>query len=667
MKILQIRPVLLLVALIVFSIHSLNAQNRYISFQKKETKLYENESSEPSRVVSLLKTNAVEIRYTFTGASVSDARVNSETYNFIHIDGFSKMGQVGAPALPARNEVVALPRGSDPQIEILNAEYTEFNGYYIHPALEPAVDTEGAKEPEFVRDDAVFSSNAWFPKSNVEIAGVGLSRGTPLAVVQVTPVQFNPVTRKIRVCTSITFRINALGGEANFDYISSENTVSYTNNLKKAVLNSGSIPEGLKSTFSILEGNSLTSRNYIIITHSEYIDEANRLANWKRQLGWSVEVVSSPSWTAEEVKTAVHDRYAAWTPKPDYLLIIGDHTGDYAVPGEIHQDPDYGDNFATDHYFVCMEGSSDYYADMAKGRISVSSLAEATVIVDKIINYEKTPPTSSGFYENVLNCAQYQDDDNNGYADRRFCHTSEEIRDYLQDEQGYTSTRIYYTSSSANVTTLHYNNTVFSDGQLLPSELRSTSFDWNGGASDITTAIDAGKLLVFHRDHGYTGGSGWAHPEYLTSSMTNLSNGDLLPVVFSINCHTGEFQLSNCFAEKFLRMENKGAVGVVAAAYYSLSGYNDAFSVGMIDAIWPDPGLYPDFGTWGTGSNYTMGGTEGIYTMGDVINQGLYAMSQNFIFNDAYTYELFHYFGDPAMKIWTANPNETIITATHNT
>ncbi len=85
----------------------------------------------------------------------------------------------------------------------------------------------------------------------------------------------------------------------------------------------------------------------------------------------------------------------------------------------------------------------------------------------------------------------------------------------------------------------------------------------------------------------------------------------------------------------------------------------------MIDAIWPDPGLFPDFGSAGSGGTYTMGGSEGIYTMGDVLNQGLYAMIQNFWDNN-YTFELFHYFGDPAMKIWTADPNETHITATHD-
>lgn len=339
------------------------------------------------------------------------------------------------------------------------------------------------------------------------------------------------------------------------------------------------------------------------------------------------------------------------------------------MPGEICQDPSYDEDFATDLYYACIDGGDDYYPDMAHGRISVSTAAEADIVVDKIINYEKTPPTEASYYQNALNCAQFQDkvdkdDTPDGYAARRFCHTSEEIRDYLIDHQGYTVERIYYTDAENNPT--NYNNGGFSDGQAIPDELlRANGFAWDGDADDITAAFDAGKFMIFHRDHGYVGGHGWAHPYYTTYTMESMNNGNKLPVIFSMNCHTGEFQLTNCFAEKLLRMENKGAVGVVGAAYYSYSGYNDAISEGMIDAIWSDPGLSPDFGSYGSGNSYTIGAGNEIYTMGDVVNQGLNAMVQNYDDN-LYSYRLFHYFGDPAMKIWTADPNSNAITATHN-
>jgi len=643
------------------------SQNKYLSFTEGIKDKVTKQNTLPNRIFANFNIAGVEIDYQFTGAYISEKQVKKTTYNYLHIEGFAKMRQVGAPALPVHNEIIAIPRGAKGKVVILNAEFREYSGYMIHPALEPARDTEGAPSPKFEKDPKIYSADEFFPENIVKITNTGISRGTPLVYAEIRPVQFNPVTGKIRVYTNIKYKIIPQGGENSFNYISDENSLHYTNMLKRQVINSESIPDGisLKNHNKSKDGE----KNYIIITHSQYLTQANLLADWKRQLGYSVEVVSQASWTASQVKTEVHNRYSAWTPKPDYVVIIGDHTGSYAVPGEIHQDPNYNEDFATDLYVVCMDGGSDHIPDMARGRISVSSSSEATVVINKIINYEKTPTTNAGYYTDILNCAQYQDvedtEPEDGYSARRFCHTSEEIRDYLQNNYSYNSTRVYNTETSWDVTDLHYDNGYYSDGQLLPAELRNVSFNWSGSSSDITSAVNTGKFLVFHRDHGYTGGSGWHLPNYTTSTMTSLTNGDMLPVVFSMNCHTGEFQLDNCFAEKFVRMNNKGAVGVVAAAYYSYSGYNDALSEGMIDAIWSDPGLHPDFGSAGNGGSYTNGVGNDIYTMGDVVNQGLHAMVQNY-YDNTYTHELFHYFGDPAMKIWTTNPNNNAITATHD-
>ncbi len=607
----------------------------------------------------------VKIGFEFTGAFVAKKDVTGEVYQYLHINGFPEMGQVGAPALPARNEIIAMPQNSNGKIIILSSEYYEYEGFNIHPALEPAVDTEGAPEPKFYKDDKIYSSDKFFPETIVEITDVLKSRATPLAVVQTRPVQFNPVTGKIRVYTNIKFKVVFEGGDNSFDNIALKNSLFYTNLLKRMVINSKSIPDGI----SIGNINSkVGEKNYIIITHSQFLTQANQLAVWKRQMGYTVEVVSRNSWTSAQVKDSIHTRYSSWNPKPDYFVIIGDHDGAFAVPGEIHQAPD-GNDFATDLYYACMGGAGDWVPDMAHGRISVRTVEQAQIVVDKIINYEENPTTNNDFYENGLNCAQYQDDNNDGYADRRFCHTSENIRDYMKDEQGYSVDRIYYTSSTAPVATLKYNNGYFSTGQLLPAELRNPAFNWEGYDVDITNEINDGKFYVFHRDHGYAGGVGWAHPQYTVSQMGNLANGDMLPVIFSINCHTGEFQITDCFAEKFVRMENKGAVGVVAAAYYSYSGYNDALAIGMVDAIWADPGVFPVFGTGGTGNNYTIGAGNEIYRMGDVVNQGLVAMLQNWngsAGSNKYEHELFHWFTDPALKIWTANPNINPISATHS-
>jgi hypothetical protein len=646
---------------------NLSAQNRFLSFVHGE-QAFNKQNASAERNYKNHFENGIELNYTFNGAYIFDKNVQDTLYHFLSLDGLAKMAQPGAPALPVKTEIVAGPYGAKAKIRITDVQYYEYKDFLIHPALKPARDTEGAPPPKFEKDYAVYKADKLFPERIVEIVNTGYSRATPLFYIETRPVQYNPVTKTLRVYTKIHFTIEFEGATGSFEQIARNNSLHYTNKLKSRVINSKSIPDG-KNTKNVKSGKS-GAKNYIILTHSEYLSQANLLADSKRQLGYSVEVVSQDTWTAAQVKTAIADRYNAWSPKPDYFLIIGDHDGSFAVPGEMHLEPDEQDYFATDLYFACMDGETDWHPDMAYGRISVSSATEATVIVNKIINYEFNPPNTASFYQNAVNCAQFQDVEDSeaadGYAARRFCHTSEEIRDYLLTK-GYAVERIYY-SDPANTPT-NYNNGTYSNGEPIPSELlRSNGFAWDGGEADITASVNAGKFFVFHRDHGYVGGSGWAHPYYTTTSMNSLSNGSLLPVVFSMNCHTGEFQLENAFAEKFLRMNNAGAVGVFGAAHYSLSGYNDALAVGMIDALWPDPGIYPVMGSAGSGTNYTSNNAEGIFGMGDVLQQGLYAMEQNLSWSGylQYTYELFHYFGDPAMKIWTANPNDNIISASHS-
>ena len=126
--------------------------------------------------------------------------------------------------------------------------------------------------------------------------------------------------------------------------------------------------------------------------------------------------------------------------------------------------------------------------------------------------------------------------------------------------------------------------------------------------------------------------------------------------------------MGESFAEAFLRYEDGGAVGIVAASNYSLSGYNDGLTVGMFDAIWSDPGIRPKFGSGGRNNDLVVPGHESnIRTMGDVVNQGLIRMRENWIGNDndkVYTHRLFHFFGDPALRIWTQKPEQ--ITATYD-
>jgi hypothetical protein len=649
----------LLISLLI-SIAAFGNAQQFINFNSGEKSNESGIYEVPKRQITASNDNSFGAAFNIKGAKIAEKRHNKETYQFLQINGFGKMAMPGHPALPMTIEHVLMPKGSKPEVKINQVEYRELDGFNIHPALQPAKDTYNAAPPEWEKDEILYGTNAWYPASPVSIKTIQYNRGFPIALVEINPVQYNPVTGKIRVNRNIDYTIQFNGESKSLNELRNNHTAHFTKLLQNKIINKNLIPTGTKAR------TKSDGKDYIIVTHDEYLAAADTLAMWKRQMGYTVEIVSQPSWTSEQVKEAIHSRYDAWTVKPDYFVIIGDHTGDYAVPGEEFLAPDGGANYASDLYYACMDGYADYHADMAFGRMSVANSEQAMTVVLKTVNYERNPVTDADFYDKGLACAQFQDVEDNespdGYAARRFCHTSEDIRDYSIN-QGYTTDRIYYTDEDHTPT--NYNNGYYSDGQAIPSDLlRSNGFAWNGDDVDIKNAIEDGRFFVFHRDHGFSGGTGWSHPYFGTSNASSLTNGNLLPVVFSINCHTGEYYQNKCFAEGFTRNPDGGAVGVVAAAYYSYSGYNDGFSAGMIDAIWSDPGLTPNFGSGG--AYYPPASSaNNIRTMGDVLNQGLTRMQQTWG-SSQYTHQLFHYFGDPSMRIWTENPNANIITAAHN-
>lgn len=636
-------------------------QTQYLSISEG-LQDFQNQDCIPHREISYTE-NGLEFSYKFDGAIVKQKKEKEQTFHYILMKGFSYLSVVGKPMLPSDLELVAAPKNSKIKIKIENAEFIDFKDYTIHPSLEPATDTYGDPEPEFEINEEFYKKDIFYPQSIVQLTDMQKIRGIGLGMLRICPMQYNPAKKILRVYKNIKYTVEFVGGSKSFSACSIENSLSFTNFLKNLVVNSKQIPDGIDVNIKTFDSARC---DYILITHDSLLNSANKLADWKRQLGYTVDVVSSHSWTSDQIKAEIHSRYENWNPKPDYFLMLGDNDADFAVPAEMHQAPDGSQYFASDLYYACMDGEDDYIPDMFKGRITARTKKDAESIVQKIIDYESNPINDPDFYSTALHCVQYQDSDNDGYADRRFCHTSEDVRGYLRANYNYYVEMVYKTYSTSPIESRRFNNDYFSNGELLPIELRQMFFNWNGGTEDIDTKIEEGKFYVLHRDHGYNAGFGWATPSYTLPDLDSLNNGDKRPVVFSFNCYSGEYSQTECFAEKLLRIDG-GAVGVVAASCYSLSGHNDAIVSGIFNGIWSEPGLVFEYGSGGI-SNPPAPPYYNEKRMGNVLNYGLMRMLDTWSeWGDLFEYShmIMHWFGDPAMRMWTSNPWDSIIVAEH--
>src|SRR5262249_16848617 len=88
------------------------------------------------------------------------------------------------------------------------------------------------------------------------------------------------------------------------------------------------------------------------------------------------------------------------SPKPAYLLLLGDGSYDYKggiaagnyVPTQVlfKDDPALG-HCASDNGLAAVVGNAQV-ADLMVGRITARSVAEANLVIQKVLDYELTPP-----------------------------------------------------------------------------------------------------------------------------------------------------------------------------------------------------------------------------------------------------------------------------------
>lgn len=647
------------------TVSSAVAQKRTVSH---ETGTFVGESSaeRPERRVSV-SPDGVTVTYEFKHAVVLSDPDVAEHYLW-RISGFGHGVVPGEPDVPVRWDSFALPEGcASFTVSVLESACVDVP-LRLSPARAPQ--PEGKESPAVVPDIAPYEG--WFPREVVETGEVRVYRGRSVAEVGVYPVRYDWKNGVVRACSKIVYRVAfGEGGRAKALRSAPEGRIAPDDSfLDNTTLNGNVGVAGYEALRSAGDTGS-AGRDYLILSTPEFEEAVRCLADWKRTLGFGVHTRLRGDWTPESIKSAVKEVYRS-APSLYYLLIVGDHDD---VPAEdmartIVDNKGYAFDYryVTDYYYACMDGEGDVLADLYRGRLPVSTATEAMTVVDKIIRYERNPVRDAAFYDTGLHCAYFEDREGskpsklgNGYADRRFVQTSEEVRDYMLSK-GKTVHRVYYKDSSVMPT--NWNNTEFSWGAKVPEELQDSNFNWKGNASDIVSHIDEGAFYILYRGHGTD--STWVQPHFTGDNILSLANGDRLPVVFSINCETGSFQENNCFAEAFLQKRNGGAVAVYAATEESYSGYNDAMVEGMFDAIWPEPGLGDSISSFVKShiGDITITLTPiPTYRLGQILDQGLRRMAETWGAYRGHIYtqfskEIFHCFGDPGMRIYTDTPTE---------
>ncbi|WP_455140322.1 C25 family cysteine peptidase, partial [Candidatus Hodarchaeum mangrovi] len=606
---------------------------------------------------------------------------DGDSYHQLTIPNCGNFESEGKPAVPQLIRFFEVPMGVKFTLRVIHEQSKTLGGYNVIPSQELHEDlVNDTHIYKFTKDTALYTTNTLFPSECAKLESEPIIiRGHRLLPITFYPIQFNPVSKDLRVFSKIEVRVN-YNYPAQLEEVPDRLLSPAFEEMLDMMVPNYQYRFDLPLEYPFeFPGQERTGCDYLIIAYDIFAEEIQLLADWKQEKGYITRIVKtseikppSVNPTVTDIANYIKSAYETWTPAPSFVLLVGDSEfipTHYKTP---HLSLGHGGfETPTDLYYFTVDGD-DYFPDIYYGRLAVNSEDELKTVASKIVRYETSPPTDPNFYQNILAAAQFQDDDLNDYEDRRFTLTSEEVRDYLLND--YTVNRVYVAAGAADPKNYSVD---YDAGLPLPVDLlRANGFAWDGDENDITNIIENGCFFVYHRDHAgsrnfwnhefsswWCNTDHWGDPYYGNPEIAALTNGELLPVVLSIECQSCWFDAEidqfydgnltrnfESFCELFVNQPNGGAVAAIGSTRNSNSGYNDQLVRGMVDAIWPD--FDPAFNV------------GEIYHLGHMLNYGKFYMANVYGYDKPktkQTFEMFHLIGDPEMEMWTDVPAELMV------
>ena len=265
------------------------------------------------------------------------------------------------------------------------------------------------------------------------------------------------------------------------------------------------------------------------------------LIQWRKEQGYKVFTASTSDIGSSfsSVSNYISDAYYNWEFPPEYIVLVGDTGGSYAINCST------ASGGSSDYPYTLIDGD-DLLPEMFIGRISANSSTELNTIINKTLAYEKATfieITGTDWYESA---ALVGDPSSTGQS---AIITNEYIENILN---AYDFDDVQLCAGCGN-----YSN-------------------W------MQNKLEEGILYFNYR--GYIGNSG-----FYASHINNTNNGYMTPFVTFITCATGSFN-STSISEDFIRAGSvtnpKGGVAAVGTATSSTHTVpNNILDMGMYDGI----------------------------------------------------------------------------------
>ena len=543
-------------------------------------------------------------------------------FDRISYSGGVVAGRPGLPGLPVVPITVVLPPGArDVEIKGINFETKSLPGIYTPPPYQqpaPLGQRTSINRP----DPVYYNSEQSFPSRPVKLLGVGDLEGFRVANLIFYPFGYLGEAKRLLLHDDVRLILSyeTSGDIKTISYARIERVKSM---LKNLVLN----PEDIDISAPMVR----FAEDYkeVFITSQNLVSSLEPLRCWRTKMGIpcttvvAAEIQSQyPGYDgAEKLRNFIIDANSKWGA--EYFVMVGDVN---TIPYRYLGTPD--SSMPCDHYFADLDGdwdangnhiygewpddSVDLYHDVMVGRLPVETASECQTVVNKILTYEKNPP--SGYLKRallpaVLLWASYWGD-------------------YVNDSIGSCTP------------------TGWQDIKLYQSQGNLTR-------QQVINEINSGVGFVHYAAHGNANGTYWAggtDTVLYSTDVLNLSNGNRLGIHNAIACITGGFDLGDvggdCFAEHLVNYSGGGAVAAIM---------NTRVGLGYQNTMGPSEYLSLEF--------YRKAFREDVHRVGEAhfLSKDVYVPLASSLWEWAFCIAEYSIFGDPVMPMWLDEPGNLAV------
>ena len=496
-------------------------------------------------------------------------------------------------------------------VQVISSEYTDYPNMEIAPSKGDFPRSINPDDVPYTYGEA-YQHDAFFPAQLVELDEPYIHRDVRGQNMMVTPCQYNPITKVLRVYHHLVLSMDKIGYDTRNIIETRSNTIILDPDFKATYENRYINYEASMSRYTAIE----EAGELLVICYDNFMSAMEPFVAWKKQIGRPTTMVgtSTAGSSNSAIKSYITSYYNQHPNLTDVLLV-----GDVAqIPGASAGGGSYSGK--GDNPYGQVAGS-DRYNDVIIGRFCCETAAQVTNHVNKVINYERDLnasatwlPIGQGISTTAGNGGHFNEDD--------YVHVDNLRTDLLN----YNYTNVYRDYQSVSGTT-------------------ATS------ASVVSQHINSGVSIINYCNHGSE--TSWGVFSYSNSHVNALTNDYKLPFVFSVACLVGKYDYSGgCFAEAWMRATNN-------------SNGNPTGAIGGMFSYISQPWIPPMYGqdemvdilveTYSNRIRRTMGGVS-INGIMSVLDLGASTAS------NYGTYETWILYGDPTLTLRNAVPQDMGVT-----